>query len=40
MAEKGIQKLLTPDPEEPSRQDFSLVNELLELEAQNSIYTT
>ena len=40
MAEKGIQKLLTPDFEEPSRQDFSLVNELLELEAQNSIYTT
>jgi len=40
MAEDGIQKLLTPDFEEPSRRDFSLVNELLELEAQNSIYTT
>jgi len=40
MAEKGIQKLLTPDLEEPSRQDFSLVNELLELEAQNAFYTT
>lgn len=40
MAKKGIQKLLTPDPEEDSRQDFNLVNELLELEAQNSIYTT
>ena len=40
MAENGIQKLLTPDFEEPSRRDFSLVNELLELEAQNSIVTT
>jgi len=40
MAENGIQKLLTPYFEEPSRRDFSLVNELLELEAQNSIYTT
>jgi hypothetical protein len=40
MAEKGIQKLLTPDPQEDTRQDFNLVNELLELEAQNVIYTT
>jgi len=40
LAEKGIQMLLTPDLEEFSKQDFSLVNELLELEAQNSIYTT
>ena len=40
MAENGIQKLLTPDFEEPSRRDFSLVNELLELEAQKAIYTT
>jgi hypothetical protein len=40
MAEKGNQKLLTPDLDEPSIQDFSLVNELLELEAQNLIYIT
>jgi len=40
MAENGIQKLLTPDFKERSRRDFSLVNELLELEAQHSIYTT
>ncbi|MEA3327074.1 MAG: hypothetical protein U9R53_07160 [Chloroflexota bacterium] len=40
MAENGIQKLLTPYFEEPSRRDLSFVNELLELEAQNSIYTT
>jgi len=30
VAEKRIQKLLTSDLEESSRQDFSLVNELLE----------
>lgn len=40
MAEKGFQRLLTPDSEEQSRQDFSLVNALLDLEAQNAIYTT
>jgi len=40
MAEDGIQKLLKPEFEEPSGRDFNLVNELLELEAQNSIYTT
>jgi len=40
MAEDGIQKLLKPEFEEPSGRDFNLVNELLDLEAQNSIYTT
>ncbi len=40
MAREGIQKLLNPELEEPSEQRFELVNELLELEAQNAIYTT
>jgi hypothetical protein len=40
MAQEGIQKLLNPELEEPSEQRFQFVDELLELEAQNSIYTT
>jgi len=40
MAEKGIQKLLNPEFEEHSEHSFKLVDELLELEAQNVIYTT
>jgi transposase-like protein len=40
MAREGIQKLLNPELEEPSEQGLTLVDELLELEAQNAIYTT
>jgi len=40
MAQEGIEKLLKPEHEESSEQDFDFVGELLELEAQNSIYTT
>jgi hypothetical protein len=35
-----MNKLLKPELEEPSGQSFELVDELLELEAQNAIYTT
>lgn len=40
MAQDGMNKLLKPDLEVPSGQSFELVDELLELEAQNAIYTT
>lgn len=40
MAKEGIDELLNPELEEPSEQSFELVDELLELEAQNAIYTT
>jgi hypothetical protein len=40
MALEGIRKLLTFELKEPSEQSFKLVDELLELEAQNAIYTT
>jgi len=40
MAQEGMNKLLNPELEEPSEQKFELVDELLELEAQNTIYTT
>jgi hypothetical protein len=40
MAQEGMNKLLNPELEEPSKQSFELVDELLELEAQNAIYTT
>ena len=40
MAQEGMKKLLNSELEEPSRQSFELVDELLELEAQNAIYTT
>jgi hypothetical protein len=35
-----MNKLLNPQLEEPSDQHFDLFDELLELEAQNTIYTT
>jgi transposase-like protein len=40
MAQEGMNKLLNPILEDPSEQSFELVDELLELEAQNAIYTT
>ncbi len=40
MAQDGINKLLNPEFEEHSEHSFKLVDELLELEAQNVIYTT
>jgi hypothetical protein len=40
MAQEGMNKLLNPKLENPSEQSFELVDELLELEAQNLIYTT
>jgi len=40
MAKKGMNKLLCSECEEPSEQRFELVDDLLELEAQNVIYTT
>lgn len=40
MAQESMNKLLNPELEEPSEQSFELVDELLELEAQNAIYTT
>jgi transposase-like protein len=39
MAQDGINKLLNPEFEEHSEHSFKLVDELLELEAQNVIYT-
>ena len=39
MAKEGIDKLLHPELEEPSEQSLELVDDLLELEAQNAIYT-
>jgi transposase-like protein len=40
MAQEGMNKLLNPMLEDPSEQSFELVDELLELEAQNAISTT
>jgi len=40
MAQESMNKLLNPELEEPSEQSFELVDELLELEAQNAAYTT
>jgi hypothetical protein len=40
MAQEGMNKLLNPMLEDPSEHSFELVDELLELEAQNAIYTT
>jgi transposase-like protein len=40
LAQEGMNKLLNPQLEEPSDQHFDLFDELLELEAQNTIYTT
>jgi len=40
MAQEGINKLLNPELEEPSEKSLELADELLELEAQNAIYTT
>ena len=40
MAQEGMQTLLNPEFSDPSEQSFTLVEELLELEVQNSIYTT
>ena len=39
MAQESMNKLLNPELEEPSKQSFDLVDKLLELEAQNAIYT-
>jgi len=40
MAQESMNKLLNPMLEETSEQRFELSDELLELEAQNAIYTT
>jgi len=40
MAKDGIQKLLNPEMEKDSNTKFILEEELINLEAQNSIYTT
>ncbi len=40
MAQESMNQLLNPNLEEPSKQSFELVDELLELEVQNAIYTT
>jgi hypothetical protein len=40
MAQEGINNLLNPELEEPSEQSFKLIDELLKLEAQISIYNT
>ncbi len=39
MAQEGMKNVLDLELVEPSKQSFELVEELLELEAQNSIYT-
>jgi H2-forming N5,N10-methylenetetrahydromethanopterin dehydrogenase-like enzyme len=40
IALEAMKKLLDPELVEPSEQSFELVEEVLELEAQNAIYTT
>jgi hypothetical protein len=40
MAQEGINELFNSECEDPSEKRFEFVDELLELEAQNLIYTT